>query len=291
LTKISGIQLSIAQQPIATGEWVSPPTRTHQKTRIKQYNSSTDHWKQSSKLIPNYIKLSGHVFKNLLSQAIPSYSHQIEQILGSTDMLRFIRLRAKLMCTCFQLKIEQDYWNYIANLNMPVVTWLSEVSKDVTQQNSINWDHTKTETNIKHRQKIIANKLQQAEIDLYIHLQQHPSSSSKMQNKMCFEHKMNIIFNALVVLIRSGLHRFHTNFQQKKILLQFDINDAHIVKSFYDFNPSKEQVRIYSSDISLLPIYFVSYFVLDSICATDVASETEIMQTSNPTSKEAFVGD
>ena len=216
MTKISGIQLSIAQQPIATGEWVSPPTRTHQKTRIKQYNSSTDHWKQSSKLIPNYIKLSGHVFKNLLSQAIPSYSHQIEQILGSTDMLRFIQLRAKLMCTCFQLKIEQDYWNYIANLNMPVVTWLSEVSKDVTQQNSINWDHTKTETNIKHRQKIIANKLQQAEIDLYIHLQQHRSSSSKMQNIMCFEHKMNTIFNALVVLIRSGLHRFHTNFSTKK---------------------------------------------------------------------------
>ncbi|CAF1241679.1 unnamed protein product [Rotaria sordida] len=53
---------------------------------------------------------------------------------------------------------------------------------------------------------------------------------------------MNIISNALVILVENSLYYLRTNFEQKKILLQFDINDAHLVKSFYDLNPTEEQI-------------------------------------------------
>jgi hypothetical protein len=97
------------------------------------------------------------------------YHDQIERLLNSFTVLEFLRQRAELVCTVVQLKIEQDYWNYIGNLNLPIVAWLSKVSKDVTKENFINWDHTKTKENIAHRQRIISSKLHQTEINLFIH--------------------------------------------------------------------------------------------------------------------------
>ncbi|CAF1561914.1 unnamed protein product, partial [Rotaria sordida] len=142
-------------------------------------------------------------------------------------------------------KIEQDYWNDIANLiTIPVVVWLSEAGKDITKQNSINWDHTKTKINIQHRQKIIENKLQQAEYNLNIHLQQPCPFDCEIYNKTSMDHFLNIISNVLVTLVENSLYYLHTNFEQKKILLKFDITDANLVKSFYDLNPTVEQIVI-----------------------------------------------
>ncbi|CAF3759549.1 unnamed protein product [Rotaria sp. Silwood1] len=212
----------------------SPSRRTHQK--------STDHWKQLCKLLPNYKNLSHRKFKYLLSNVIPTYRQQIQQYLANTEMLQFVQQLAQLLCTFFQLKIEEAYWNYIANLNLPIMTWLSNISKDVTLQNSINWDHSKTKQNIQNRQNIIQNKLQQMAINLYNHLQRY-SSSLGMDNNMTFEQSINIIQNPLLLLIEKDLHSFRTNFEQKIILLSYDINDAHLVKSFYDLNPIQEQME------------------------------------------------
>ncbi|CAF4248542.1 unnamed protein product, partial [Rotaria sordida] len=125
---------------------------------------------------------------------------------------------------------------------MPVVTWLSEVSKDVTEKNSINWDHSKTKLNIQYQQNLIQNKLQRLEINLYNYLQRYSSNLKMNDDKISFEQWMKIICNALVVLMQNDLHHFNTNFEQKKILFTYDINDAHLVKSFYDLNPIEEQL-------------------------------------------------
>ncbi|CAF1379408.1 unnamed protein product [Rotaria sordida] len=125
---------------------------------------------------------------------------------------------------------------------MPVVTWLSKVSKDVTEKNFINWDHSKTKLNIQYQQNLIQNELQRIEINLYNYLQRYSSSLKMNDDKMSFEQWINIICDALVVLMQNDLHHFNTNFEQKKILFTYDINDAHLVKSFYDLNPIEAQV-------------------------------------------------
>jgi hypothetical protein len=193
---------------------------------------------------------------DLLSSSLPMYGDQIYQFLTNTKMFYFVRQHATLMCTYFQLKIEEDYWNYLANLSdMSIFNWLLQLSKDIILQNSINWDQTKTKTRIEDRQKLIANKLQQVEIDLYIHLQQH-SSSLIIENTTDFQQSIKITFMALPILIRNDLQLFYMNFEQKKILLHFDIKDAYYVKLFYDLNPTQEQVSISFTH------YFNSYFVI-----------------------------
>jgi hypothetical protein len=169
---------------------------------------------------------------------------QIEPLLNNVKVIEFFRQRCESMCSVFQLKIEQDYWNYVENLNFPVVACLSEVSKDVKKQNYINWDHTKTKENIVHRQQIINNKLEQAEINLFVHFQQPYPLDWQIQNDDSMVNSLKIIYNGLAVVLHNSLYYFHTNFEQKKILLNFDIHDAYLVKSFYDLNPTPQQVSL-----------------------------------------------
>ncbi|CAM4813315.1 unnamed protein product [Rotaria magnacalcarata] len=233
----------ILSQLISKEEWSSVPTKTCFK-RSKRYNLSNDHWSQVSKLIPNYKKLSPYQFKDVLLQMIPRDFHDhTNEWLTHLIMLQFIQQRAELMCTVLQLQIEQTYWNYRSNLtNIPAVIWLLEAGEYVTKENFINWDHTKTKVNIQHRQTIIDNRLEQAKENLNIHFQTPYPFYYEIENKTCLIDFINVISNALVNLVENSLYYFRTNFEQKKILLNFDINDAHLVKSFYDLNPTEEQI-------------------------------------------------
>jgi len=83
---------------------------------------------------------------------------------------------------------------------------------------------------------------------------------------------MNIISNALVIVVENSLYYFRTNFEQKKILLHYDMNDSDLVKSFYDLNPTEEQVSIYYSVYFLILLFFHSFSILDFYCSKDLAN-------------------
>nr|ACD54663.1 unknown [Adineta vaga] len=240
--------LSILTPIISTGTWSSPPSSKTYHKAVHRYSLSTDHWKQTSMLIPNYYQLSFFEFKDLLLNIIQaSNRQQIQERITNFTALQIIQHRAQLMCKVSQLRIENDYWNYISNMaDIPIVIWLSEVSKDVTRQNFINWDHTKTKNNIQQRQQMIQDKLQQAEYNLNNHLHQQLDPLSFQAKTIALpDHPMTIISDALAHLVENGLHYFRMNFEQKKILLMFDTNDAQLVKSFYDLNPTSQQVSIH----------------------------------------------
>ncbi|CAF4237685.1 unnamed protein product, partial [Rotaria sordida] len=143
--------------------WRFSNNNMHHKN-IQKSNLSIDNWKNSSRTLPNYRKMPNKIFIHRLSKSIPSQCAMIRQLLtNNTAMLHFIRHRALLMCTLSELKIEEDYWKHVADVAMPTVRWLSQTSKDITKRNFINWDYPRTEHNIRHRQRLIDNKLQQAE--------------------------------------------------------------------------------------------------------------------------------
>lgn len=237
---------------------------------MKFYNLSTDHWRQTIKLIPNYNKLSPSQFKHVLTKAIPfCYRNFIEQWLTNSTLLEVFKHRAQLMSNVFQLRIEHDYWNYVSNLiNMPIVVWLSQVGKDFSQRNSINWDHIKTESYIQRRLHIIYEKLQQAEHNLTFHLQQSYLHCEDIQDQFFMVHFIDIINNTLRILVENKLYYFRISFEQKKILLHFDTTDAHLTKSFYDLNPTENQVSI----CVLSDVFLSSTFsLLDFNCSKDLA--------------------
>ncbi|CAF2032807.1 unnamed protein product [Rotaria magnacalcarata] len=139
---------------------------------MKVHHLSKEDWRQSSKLIPNYNRLSPDTFKQLILKNILTTCHdQIQQCLARITLLKCVRQLANLWCHFFQLKIEEDYWNYVGNLNRSIMDWLSEgVSKEIIQQNSIDWDRRKTKSNIQYQIALVQNKLQQTEYNMLKHL-------------------------------------------------------------------------------------------------------------------------
>lgn len=214
------------------------------KNKIRHRTLSTDHSKQKHQLLPNYRNLSSVVFQHLLIQALPTYYHdQIQYYLRNNDMIKILQELAQLICDYFQMKIEQDYWNYVANLDMSVLIWLSQISKEVMKENSLNWDHCKTPITIRNRQIFIKNNLEQVEMNLSNYLQRH-SFNLRIEQRTYDEQFMSILLNILINGIQDSLQNFINNFQKKSILLTYDINDAYLVKTFYDLNPTNEQVHI-----------------------------------------------
>ncbi|UJR18821.1 hypothetical protein I4U23_021949 [Adineta vaga] len=196
-------------------------------------------------LIPNYYELSSYQFKDLLLNIIHPRDNQIiQERFTNFTTLQLMQQRAQLMCKVYQLRIENDYWNYINNMaDMHIIIWLSKISKDVLRQNSINWDYTVTQQNIPRCQQIVQNKLEQAEHNLNNHLYHELDPLfCQTKRKAPPHHPINIISNALTHLVKKDLHYFRMSFEQKKILFMFDINDAQFVKSFYDLNPTSQQI-------------------------------------------------
>ncbi|CAF1388508.1 unnamed protein product [Rotaria magnacalcarata] len=52
----------------------------------------------------------------------------------------------------------------------------------------------------------------------------------------------NLISTTIRVLVHQGQQRLHTMYTEQKMIFEFDRNDLHLVKSFYDLNPTKEQI-------------------------------------------------
>ncbi|CAF3952503.1 unnamed protein product, partial [Rotaria sp. Silwood1] len=212
---------------------------------MKVHHLSKEDWRKSSQLIPNYNRLSPDTFKQLILKNIPTIYHdQIQQCLACIQLLKCVQRLANLWCHFFQLKIEEDYWNYLDNLHLLVMVWLSEdVSKEIIQQNSIDWDSRRTKTNIRHQKTLIQNKLQRTEYNLSKH-QSQLSSKFNLQNEIYVKNSIDIVFKTFAIILRNDLNPFHVHFEQKKLLLHFNFHDAYLVKSFYDLNPTEKQIHL-----------------------------------------------
>lgn len=157
------------------------------------------------------------------------------------------------MCTISRLKIENNYWNYILHLlTTPIGIWLTESSKTIMKENVLNWDHTKTKLNIERRLEFLKQKRIDTQKILEINLQQFNLWYWPKENNN-HDHLINILAKGLSILIENSLYYFRLNFQQKTILIKFDITDAQLVKTFYDLQPNEQQVFI------LISKYFTNY--------------------------------
>ncbi|CAF4542673.1 unnamed protein product, partial [Rotaria magnacalcarata] len=122
--------------------------------------------------------------------------------------------------------------------------WLSEdVSKEIIQQHSIDWDRRKTKSNIQSQTTLVKKKLQRTEYNMLKHLCQL-SSKFDLKSNIHVKHSIDIVSQALAIILRNDLNPFHVHFEQKKLLLHFNIHDAYLVKSFYDLNPTVKQIHI-----------------------------------------------
>ncbi|CAF2021329.1 unnamed protein product, partial [Rotaria magnacalcarata] len=100
-----------------------------------------------------------------------------------------------------------------------------------------------TKSNIQYQIALVQNKLQQTEYNMLKHLCQL-SSMFDLKSNIHVKHSIDIVFQALAIILRNDLNPFHVHFEQKKLLLHFNFHDAYLVKSFYDLNPTEKQIHL-----------------------------------------------
>lgn len=213
-------------------------------------------WKLCPDLTPNFDKIHQQKFKKLLCQANPSYRRRLQPYLSNQKLLSCVQKSASLACTKVQLEMEKDYWIHVIDRLLFAVRWLSQMPKNFTQKCSINWDYPRTEQNIRHRQKLIENKLKQIHHDLEIHLKTY-HTCQLISKKISIDQTMHIISDALKVMLENHLQNLHQRFEQKKSLIQNDAYDIQLLKLFNDLCPTEDQVNYYS----VLSLDFFSFHI------------------------------
>ena len=114
---------------------------------------------------------------------------------------------------------------------MTFETWSS---KSHRKEYNLNRLQFVSEENLLKRQKIIAEQLNQKENQLNAH--KHLEDMDPSLNL----HRLSTIIPAFV---RKGQHNLSADFERKKLIFLYDVNDYRFVQSFYNLKPSEDQVR------------------------------------------------
>jgi hypothetical protein len=197
--------------------------------------------KESRPFSPKYLNVSANRFARLVIDTTPSNRRMVEHWFRNVKVVHFFRKYARLLDQVTHLKLEQEYWNCVVEMLTDTVIWLSQMPKVLTRKTSINWEYPRTDKNVKKRQKTISNQLKQAQNNLNAHLQKAEELPYRsFQEGTTIEH--TILSKATETFVHQGLQPVRTNFEQKKILLEIDRKEIQLVKSFYDLNPTSDQV-------------------------------------------------
>ena len=191
---------------------------------------------------PNYLSVPDTVFKQQLLAETKNDRATIETWLETEAMLEYARRSACLTNDVCYLKAEQDFWELYMTSAMIEANWLSQLPQKTLTSSHIQWSYCKTEKNIRKRQQTIQKKLEGAAVKLNEHLQQplplllNPSES--------MSHAVNNLSVAVLSVVHKGQQRLRDGFKRKEVALKLEINDIRLVKSFWELQPTQEQVRL-----------------------------------------------
>ena len=194
-------------------------------TKLKNIDES------KSDNIPKYLNLPDNILKNMLSSSLEG-AQNIIQSLDTPEKLQYTRIYAQLVNTIFYLQLKQDFWNHYYQVIIIEGIGSLQMSKQKVKENNLHRIQSITQDKIEKRQKAIIEQLQQAENELSKHKQLAVGQSIDISR----------LSTVIPAFLRKDQHKLSQDCQRKKLLLQLDANEYHLVQKFYDLNPSEDQV-------------------------------------------------
>ena len=196
---------------------------------------SIDHWKQSPFMVPQYQKMARSHLRESLANALPDRHDDIMEWLADSKVFNFVKQQVYQASLIYQYEIELNYWNSVTDAAGPVLAMLSTESRRFTKENYIHWDCPQTMQNIQHRQRLIHSKLKTCQTP-WNHHTKHLTFIGI--TTAC----LDIIHQASKNLLQADFRPYSVKLNEKLIILDYDIHDIQLVKSFYDMLPNREQV-------------------------------------------------
>lgn len=196
-----------------------------------------------------------------MCKSIPHYRQHLEHYLTNSQLLSFIQQYTHIFCIHYQLEMEKDYWKYIDEKLLCTMNWLRKMPKDLTKRYLIDWNYPRTEQNLRHRQQLTDNKINNTIQELELHFQQYASFFME-SNSIFMPQILSMILEAVITVLKIGLQKLETNFSQNKLLMKYDATNIELLKSFYDLHPTEQEVYYYEYILTKIccSIYFRNLF-------------------------------
>lgn len=182
---------------------------------------------------PKYLQVPDQVFKQMLSKSLTGADDLI-QSLDTSEKMQYVRTYAHLLNNIFYWKLEQNYWENYYNVCTTEFIWSSPLTNDIIKENNLVRFKFKTKVQVDRHQKLIVSRLQESEDKLNQHKQKSINGSVDMSK----------LASIIPAFVRQGQHKLTAAFERKKAILQLDANDHRLVKTFYDMEPTRDQVKI-----------------------------------------------
>ena len=232
----------------------------HQRTiKTKNHRSSyqnsslpMDHWKKSPFFVPHYEKMGKSLFLESLANSVPQYRQDIVAWLSDSKIFKFVQQHVRHAALIYQHEIELKHWDTVACMVEPVLTLLKRECRQFIRQNYIHWDYPQTMQNIKHRQRLLRNRLNQS----------RTMPNQSMKSLSCIglsKTATDVLHQAVNTMIQTDFPNYCNKLNQKLILLQYDMDDIKLVRSFYRMQPNHAQV-CFIRCISRLILYSLFLF-------------------------------
>ena len=203
-----------------------------------------------TKAKPHYLNVPDHLFRKMLFSALKDETmiEKMDQLLNTPEKLQYVRDYTRLVNDFFYMKLKEDYWK---NYNQLIETGSINMSPQFIKENHLHRVQFVTRENVQKRQQTIIEELKRTEERLDAHKRLAMSDSIS---------DANLLATVVDAFVRQGQRDLSADFERRKLLLQFDMNDCRLVRVFYDLQPSLEQVRFFSlSKIDFsFPLFFSS---------------------------------
>lgn len=214
---------------------VQPQAKRQRSTMITDNISIQSNRKRNQTRLtrkPNYLNTSDHIFKTMLKTSLPG-SENVIQLLDTSEKLRYARIYAQLVNDLFYLRLKHNYWTYYYQVVINSKIWSLTWSKQFIKENNLSQIRFLTKDNVERHQQIIIETIKHIENKLNQHKQQ--STTDRLSN-------VNKLSTIIPAFVRKRQHKLSTEFERKKLLFQFDINDYCLVQKFHDLKPTEDQV-------------------------------------------------
>ncbi|CAF4063443.1 unnamed protein product [Adineta steineri] len=231
----TGVTTSISQismvQPLEKRRRSATTTTTAATTIDNVVQPKNQTKKSTSAMKPNYLNKSDHVFKKMLSTTLEG-AENVFQLVDTPEKLQYARVYAQLANDLFYLRLKQDFWEDYYKILVTTRIWPMKISKQFIKENKLDQVQFITQKNVEKYRQTTMEQLKQAEIKLNQHKQTEFGQSIDLER----------LSTIILAFVRKGQQKLSVDFQYKKSLLQFDINDYNFIQAFYDLKPSNDQI-------------------------------------------------
>lgn len=248
LSELSTLESSRKKQKIVTDLTCFKNSKTRLKIteekskKLKQKsvgNEQHNKINQTNSYIPNYLKVSNHLFRQMLMNSLEHVDTIVHQ-LNTNEKLDFIRQHACLLHRLFYVQLQEDQWKYYHDIGIKENIWSGRVSKKWATMNCMYYTYGRSKQLIEQRLKTIERQLYEASQALKNFTDQPLPLFMLEMNPPLDLTKISAMITSIV---RKGQHKLRQQFEYNKKILMFDSMDHRLVHQVYELKPNQQQIR------------------------------------------------